>query len=118
MFYNSGEFKTLEAGIKMSWMQHQIHSQNIANIETPGYKSKNLVFRQVLSEKAKKASLARVSASVQENKALSNRNDGNNVDLEKENIELYKSYVQYAALLNKVNGKFDQYSYVLNSNFK
>ncbi len=118
MFYDSSEFKNLEAGLKLSWMQQQLHTQNIANIETPGYKAKNLVFHKILSDKTNNTLSNKISASVKQDETLSSRNDGNNVDIEKESLALYKSYVQYTALLNKVNEKFDQYSYVLNSDFK
>lgn len=50
MFYDSNSFKVMEAGVQMAWLQQQINSQNIANADTPGYKSKNLSFESVLQD--------------------------------------------------------------------
>lgn len=119
MFFNSKDFKALEAGIQFTSMSQQLHLQNIANMETPGYKTKSLEFENAL--KAAQSSNVRNSvarAKIVTDESTSVLNDGNNVDFEKENIELYKSYVQYTALLNKVKGQFDNYNYVLNVNLK
>ncbi len=117
MFFNSSEFKLLEAGTDYSWAKQQLHSQNMSNIETPGYKTKNLVVFDELLENAIAGDGEMpdtLSAHVVTDES-SVRPDGNNVDLEKENIELYKSYVQYSMLLDKIQGKFDNYNTVLNA---
>lgn len=119
MFYNSSAFKALEAGVQLSSMKQQINLQNLANLETPGYKSKSLDFETVLqasNDQGRKTNKIRASIVTDENTTA--RVDGNNVDFEKENIEMYKSYVQYSALLNKIKGQFDNYSYVLNNSMK
>lgn len=115
MFYDSSDFKALEAGTKLTWMQQQLSLQNIANSETPGYKAQKLEFSKLLDDAA---SGARLDARVVESNATSNRSDGNNVDLEAESVALYRSYAQYSAVLSKVKSDFDQYNYVLNSNIK
>ncbi|NLT64574.1 MAG: flagellar basal body rod protein FlgB [Clostridiales bacterium] len=119
MFYDSSRFKVLEAGVKLSWMQQQLNSQNITNIETPGYKSKSLSFESVLreAENSKEApDIERIDAEIKTSDEVSTRPDGNNVDVEVEYLALYKAYVQYSMLLDKVNGEFEKYNYVLNSN--
>lgn len=118
MFFHSQEFKALEAGTQLTWMQQQLHVQNISNSSTPGYKTKSLAFDTVLNAEKVKNGSSKIHAKVVENKDTSVLQDGNNVDFEKENIELYKSYVQYSALLNKIKGQFDNYNVVLNSNMK
>ena len=50
MFFNSYNFKLLEAGTNLTWTKQELHMQNIANVETPGYKAKQLEFINVLSE--------------------------------------------------------------------
>ena len=45
--------------------------------------------------------------------------DGNNVDVDKENLELYSTYLQSSAIINKMNSALSDLRYVLtNSNFK
>ncbi len=115
MFFNSTNFKTIEAGVNIAWLEQQIHSQNIANIETPDYKAKQLVFDDVLNEAMSAGNGGNISVSVIEDPS-SVLQDGNNVNLEKENIELYKSYAQYSMLLDKAMGQFNNITTVLNSN--
>ena len=120
MFYDSNNFKVLETGVMLTWMQQKLSTQNIANIETPGYKSKNLTFDGVLSSVqnngADNPEISKVNASIVTSDAESKQPDGNNVDLEKESVSLYKAYAQYSVLLNQINTEFDKYGYVLNSN--
>lgn len=108
----------MEAGISMTALQQQLHLQNIANIDTPNYKSKNLTFDTILTSAKNGQSVSGIKANVVEDTTTTSRTDGNNVDLETENIEFYKAYAQYSALLDKIKNEFDNYSYVLNSNMK
>ena len=114
MFFDSGEFKALEGGVSAVWLQQQLHLQNLANVETPGYKSKSVAFQQVLRDAEKTV----LQAQVVTDEASEVRPDGNNVDSDKESVELYKAYAQYSMLLDKVRGQFTNYNYVLNSGMK
>lgn len=118
MFFDSKNFKTIEAGIQLTWMQQQLHLQNISNIETPGYKAKSLSFDETLKAAQSGEGPDVIRARVTQDDNLSLLQDGNNVDVETENVELYKSYAQYTMLLDKIKGKFTSYSTVLNSNMK
>ena len=121
MFYNSSSFKALEGGVQLSWLQQQIANQNIANIETPGYKSRDLSFSAVLEEyengeKKAQPEITQVNARINTSDAVSTRADGNNVDAEAEYLALYKAYAQYSLLLDKIKGEFDKYNTVLGAN--
>lgn len=115
MFFSDGAFTALQAGSQRTWMEQQIHMQNLANLETPGYKAKELSFEGILEKAQGKREM---KLKLIEDDTFSIRNDGNNVDFERENIEMYKSYAQYSMLLDRIRGEFDKYSYVLNSNMK
>lgn len=119
MFFNSYDFKLLEAGTNLAWTKQELHMQNIANVETPGYKAKQLDFVNVLSEERRNVTAQNIiETQVIEDESASTRSDGNNVNMEKEGIELYKSYAQYSMLLTKVKSEFDKFGYVLNSSIK
>ncbi len=116
MFFDNKSFKVMEAGVQASWMQQQLHLQNLSNIETPGYKSKSLSFENVLNDVKSTSDIPdTIHASVVTDES-SVLQDGNNVDIEEENVEFYKSYVQYSLLLNQISNKFDNYGTVLSSN--
>lgn len=116
MFFNSDQFRSLEGGVNAAWLQQQLHNQNLGNLETPGYKAKGLVFEEVLGQAGGAAKTLRTR--VVTNTDTEVRPDGNNVDFDKESLELYKSYVQYSMLLDKVKGQFNGYNSVLSSNMK
>ncbi|MEG0035762.1 MAG: flagellar basal body rod protein FlgB [Oscillospiraceae bacterium] len=116
MFYDSNKFKVMEAGARFAWMQQQINTQNIANVETPGYKSYGMSFQETLRDAQDGEKIDRITARIETNDDVSTRPDGNNVDLEAESLALYKAYTQYSMLINKISGEFDKYGMVLNAN--
>lgn len=119
MFFNSGSFKALENGARLTWMSQQIHLQNMANYETPNYKAKSLVFDDVLGQtKSAQASGKTIHARVVANEGTDSRIDGNNVNIEVEGLEMYKAQAQYSLILDKIKGQFNQYNAVLNSGMK
>ena len=50
MYLDSIAFKAMESGLKGLSMKQQIHTQNIANIDTPDYKYKSISFENALSD--------------------------------------------------------------------
>jgi len=118
MFFQDRAFKTMEMGVNATWTQQQIHSQNISNYETPGYKAKSVVFSNTLARtmgaKGKRYnnnSLARVI----DNEDTTVRPDGNNVDMDAESLSMYKAYVHYSLLLDKIKSEINNHSYVINN---
>ena len=47
-FLNNANMQLLEKKLDAVWMRQQVISNNIANAETPGYKSKSLEFESIL----------------------------------------------------------------------
>ena len=117
MFFQGRSFKTMEAGVNATWMQQQIHTQNIANYETPNYKAKSIVFSEALarSKGAGGKKLAALSVRVIDNQDTTVRPDGNNVDMDAESLSLYKAYVHYSMLLDKIKSEIDNQNYVVNN---
>lgn len=115
MFLNSKTMQVLESGVSATWQQQQLHLQNMSNVSTPGYKAKSMVFEEVM-DGIKPTGI--VTTKVVEDETISTRPDGNNVDSDKESMELYKAYVQYTMLLNKVSGEMGKYTTVLNMNMQ
>ena len=117
MFYQDKPFQAMEAGMQAAWIQQQIHTQNIANFETPGYKAKSIVFGDVLKRTrgAEGKRLASSGARVVNTVDTSIRPDGNNVDMDAESLSLYKSYVHYSMLLQKIRSEINNYNYVISN---
>lgn len=116
--FNSVQFKAMQYSLDALWLKQKVHSNNIANYETPGFKTQSLNFREVFdAEQGVGSGTRRFEASITTNPNTV-RPDGNNVSLEKENLELYKTYVQTSALYQKISGQFKDTRYVINQTLK
>lgn len=100
----------LEKMLDVSAIKHKVIANNIANINTPGYKRMEVSFADQLEKVIKNASMNKfdtlqpkvVIAEKDRNETV--RNDGNNVDMDKEISSLLKntlSYNTYSQLLAK-----------------
>lgn len=124
MILDSFQFKAMESGIKAMSIKQQVHTQNIANLDTPDYKVKTFSFGNTLENQMKqnteKDSMEYdFEAKVETKDNVEVLVDGNNVDIENENLELYSAYIQQAATIQKMNAVISDYRYVLqNASFK
>ena len=76
---------------------HRVLSQNLANVNTPGYKTRRLdfdkLFEQLQSEAARSGMVDDIP--IEKLKGLAERVDGNNVDMEREISELKKNALAF-----------------------
>ena len=94
-------YSLLKMGLDASVLRGETISQNIANVNTPEYKSKYVTFEETLKENSK----VEPKISVEESKGSAIRSDGNNVDLEVEKINQASNSLQYNALITLMNAK-------------
>ena len=85
MYLNSLAFKAMESGLKQLNVKQQVHTQNIANIDTPDYDYKYVTFENTLDEKVDGKRKYDFKAKVTEVEHTDVLIDGNNVDVDKEN---------------------------------
>lgn len=121
---NSGAFAyvdLLKASADYSWTRNEIISSNIANIDTPNYKRQDVSFESVLSSAVAKAgsssySLTQAVRNIDyrhvtptvytDNSNLSYRLDGNNVDIDTEQVELASNQLYYQAVTESMSQNF------------
>jgi flagellar basal-body rod protein FlgB len=117
MFFQGKPFKAMEAGVAATWLQQKVHTHNLANYDTPEYKAKGLVFSETLSRARGADGKRRAGISVQlvEDDTLTIRPDGNNVNSDTESLSLYKAYIHYSMLLDKIKSEVNNHNYVLNN---
>lgn len=113
-------FSTLERALNYSSLKNQVVSQNIANVDTPKYRAKDVSFQSAFQsaiETSLKANRSDDRHYEFSNKkpsqgAVINRNNvqynhnGNSVDLDKEMADLATNQIYYHALTDRMNGKF------------
>ncbi|MBQ1193027.1 MAG: flagellar basal body rod protein FlgB [Lachnospiraceae bacterium] len=103
-----------------AWTRNEVLSNNIANNDTPGYKRKDVTFETYLFEelasgsttslrkKIDETDLSNLNATVYTDySTLSYRLDGNNVDIDTENVELASNQIRYNALVDSIKYEFN-----------
>ena len=100
-----------------SWTRNSVISNNIANVDTPGYKRKDIRFEEYLQgavsggssldDNIADADLDSLTGTTYTDYASSSyRIDGNNVDIDTENAELAKNQIKYYTMLDSISQEF------------
>ena len=122
--FGSGAFDyvdVLNKAADASYYRNEILSNNIANVDTPNYKRKDIDFQSVLEQqlgrckhmslddKVKNLDFNSLNASVYTDmENFSYRLDGNNVDIDTENVELASEQIKYKALATSISSEFER----------
>lgn len=118
---NSVPITLLTKDLDGLWTRQQAISSNLTNWETPGYKSKEISFEEELqkslSSQQKRSEKVRVIESTQPqitvSQALSQRMDGNNVDVIQQNTELTRTQFNYMYSMRELSDYFSRLRYVI-----
>lgn len=117
----SNTISTLEHALDYSSAKQKVISQNIANVDTPNYKAKDVSFQAVFQDVMEQSFEANKSDSRHYdfssrpsrlpgiiNKQNVNYNEnGNSVDLDKEMADMATNQIYYNAVTERINGKFN-----------
>jgi flagellar basal-body rod protein FlgB len=87
----------LEHFLDLVTFRHELVSSNLANVDTPGYRTQDIDFDSEMRRAETRLEGAAVSPYVQEVKGLIERPDGNNVSLDRETMALARVQLQYKA---------------------
>ncbi len=119
----------LQKGLDASWLKNEVITNNIANVDTPGFKSSSVSFESAFKSALNGESFAAkktrdkhinfqsqsLEATVTTNTGTSNGLDGNNVDIDYENAELAKNTIYYNTLIEQVTSEFRKLSAAINN---
>ncbi len=120
---NSNSIKLTAKTLDNLWQRQRYSMENISNVDTPGYKSKYITFEDELKSRLSAfrdtgdASLVRSSVSdaidssdiyLHEQSSDSEREDGNNVDVDAEYIEILRTQLQYQYAVRQINQEFSR----------
>lgn len=108
--------------------RNEIISNNIANVDTPNYKRKDVSFQDYLEQallgnESLDERIADVNTHLSDlggliytdSSSLSYRLDGNNVDVDTENAMLAENQIRYNALVDQIGQEFARYKTVLSN---
>lgn len=126
-----GKSSVLEKSLNAAWARNDVISQNLANVDTPEYKRKDIAFEEFLNDSMGKTSLEGnltdkrhipinggnvekiEPALVEDNSDSSMRIDRNNVDIDSEMANLAKNQIKYNALIQMINGSYSRIKSVI-----
>lgn len=109
----------LDKAADASWQRNEAIANNIANVDTPGYKRQDVAFESELQKALGRNKYIPMDTKVSnlrtsqlqarpftDNESFSYRLDGNNVDIENENVMLAENQLKYQGLLTSINQEF------------
>lgn len=109
----------LDKAADAAWTRNEVISNNIANVSTPNFKRKDVEFEKYLIAQLGGANSATLSKAVADldldslnatmytdSSVLSYRLDGNNVDIDTENVELASNQLKYQTLVQSISKEF------------
>ena len=115
----SSTFTSLSNALNYSSLKQKVISQNIANVDTPNYKAKDVSFKNIYQNEFNQSfttnrtdprhidfSSNSDSPEIVARQNVEYNNNGNSVDLDQEMSELATNQIYYDALVEQLNSKF------------
>ena len=116
----------LDKAADASWLRNEAISNNIANVDTPGYKRKDLDFEGVLKQELGRCKHTSLDTKI-ENLHMDHLNpsvytdlsnysyrlDGNNVDIDNEEVEYASEQLRYEGITAGINNEFTRMKSVI-----
>lgn len=116
----------LDKAADASWLRETTIANNLANVDTPGYKRQDVDFQDILDRQLHSTKTKSLQKAVDQisldsldgrvytdHGSYSYRLDGNNVDVDTENVELASEQLRYQTLTSAVTQEFRRFSAVL-----
>jgi len=114
--------------------RHELISNNLANVDTPGYKRYDIAFEELLKSKLyrksipltstndrhinSKKQLSDIKPKIYRENESSHRNDKNNVDIDKEMVEMVKNTLSYNIISEQISTNFKLFQIAINEGRK
>lgn len=129
---SGGSIGILEKSLAASSLRQRVISNNIANVNTPGFKKSDVIFEDLLQQALSEqpmlqqtcthenhlsktfSSVEQVQPQVATSTATAIRNDGNNVDIEAEMASVAKNNLYYNSLAQLMSKKLGALKTVIN----
>lgn len=116
----------MKEALNVSSNRAQLNANNIANVNTPGFKAKRIEFESVLNNaldqethlKTTSKMHMQAGGAIEPHESVRNdtavKENGNNVDLDVEMLNQAQNGLNYSALASQLKGRYQMMSYVLN----
>jgi flagellar basal-body rod protein FlgB len=105
-------FGFLEKGLNIRAFYHRILATNIANVETPGYKEKQIDFMAELEKTGVRTENITVSEKMESEGYHSI--DGNTVNIEDQMVKLAENSMMFSSFVKLISKKLSMMKYAIN----
>lgn len=111
--YGNG-IELTEKMLDFLWSRQTLTLNNITNVDTPGYKSRYMTFEEELQKRIQSASgaerpktavtqaIGSTHATIHITRDESTRLDGNNVDMDQEQVDLARTALEYQYMVSSI----------------
>jgi flagellar basal-body rod protein FlgB len=96
----------LERYLDLATYRQTLVASNLANIDTPGYQTRDISFQAELQWAATENFKGELHPAVRKVEGLIERPDGNNVSLDREGLLLSETQLQYKAAIEFIRAEF------------
>ena len=126
MLWNDQILNGLASSLDVSALRQKVTANNLANLNTPGYKRSYVTFSEEMLKAKKRMPLAQTNPghmpgepglpgpNVRTEQHTSRRSDGNNVDIDEEMLDMVTNQLRYNALVQQVGDRYSQWRYIIN----
>ncbi len=107
----------LEAGIRAENLRQRAIANNVANLQTPGYRRIDVKFEELLAKVLNspgEVDLSEVEARIYEPKQTPVKSNGNDVNLETEVGQMVKNTLRHKTYVRLLNKKYSQIELAMN----
>ena len=107
----------IEAGIKAESLRQKTIANNVANLQTPGYRRVDVKFKELLAkalDSSGSVDLKEIEAQIYQPKQTAVKSNGNDVSLEIEVGEMVKNTLRHKAYIRILQKKYRQLELAIN----
>ena len=98
----------LQGYLKLVNERQQMLVSNMANVDTPGYHTKDMNFQDAMRQVIDRGGEARIEPASLQLDGLPERPDGNNVNVDRESLMLAQTQLQFQMGVQLLKGQFSQ----------
>ncbi len=107
----------IEAGIKAESLRQKTIANNVANLQTPGYRRVDVKFKELLAkalDSSGSVDLSEIEAQIYQPKTTTVQLNGNDVSLDLEVGEMVKNTLRHKAYIRLLQKKYQQIEWAIN----
>jgi flagellar basal-body rod protein FlgB len=116
-------YELLKKSLDAAALRSRVIANNIANVNTKGFKRSEVVFEEKLQKEMEKhgsseEAIETIQPEIVQDKSTSMRLDGNNVDIDNEMTNMAANNILYNTLVTQLNTRLGIMRYVINEGRK